>query len=180
MKSLQQSQNRILEKKKRHYFNRGIEFVIKDPLPKNVDIHKIMDLLRANIPEGCYDGLNNIYFGQFDILKKRDISALFHEDSIYIDNEQGSEKEFLDDLLHEFAHRFEQNNAEKIYEDGKIANEFLGKRNRLYDLLKQEVDLELNYFDFINVEYNKDFDYLLYKPVYQKKHHNSINFLLHH
>jgi len=131
-----------------------------------------MDLLRANIPEDCYTGLNNIYFGQYDILKKRDISALHYEDNIYIDNDQNSEKELLDDLVHEFAHRFEQNNAEKIYEDGKITNEFLGKRNRLYDLLRQEVDFELNYFDFINVEYNKDFDSLLYKEIGYEKINN--------
>ena len=83
----------------------------------------------------------------------------------YIDNEQEEEKNFLDDLVHEFAHQYEDNNAEEIYEDGAIINEFLGKRNRLYDLLKQEIDIELNYFDFLNVEYNKEFDDLLFKQI---------------
>ena len=71
----------------------------------------------------------------------------------------------LDDLIHEFAHRYEENNAEAIYEDGTITNEFLGKRNRLYDLLNQEVDTELNYFDFLNIEFDKEFDELLYKKI---------------
>jgi len=162
---MQRSSNRINERKNRFYFNRGIEFVVKDPLPKNVDIEKMMGLLRANLPESCFVGINNVYFGQFDILKKRQISALHYEGNIYIDNQQEAEEDFLDDLIHEFAHRYEENNAEAIYEDGTIVNEFLGKRNRLYDLLSQEVDIELNYFDFINIEFNKEFDDLLYKQI---------------
>tara|TARA_B100000287_G_C20545060_1_gene746220 strand:- start:210 stop:773 length:564 start_codon:yes stop_codon:yes gene_type:complete len=123
-----------------------------------------MDLLRSNLPPSCYDGLRNVYFGQFDVLKKRKLTALHYEDNIYVDNKQNDEKDFLDDLVHEFAHRFEENHGEEIYEDGKIVNEFLGKRNRLYDLLKQE-GIELNYFDFLNVEYDRDFDMFLYEKV---------------
>jgi hypothetical protein len=139
--------------------------VVKDPLPKNVDIEKIMGLLQSNLPSSCYAGLNNIYFGQYDILKKRQLSALHYEGNIYIDNEQDGEKELIDDLVHELAHRFEENNAEKIYEDGAITNEFLGKRNRLHDLLTREIDFELNYFDFLNTEFSKEFDELLYKKI---------------
>ena len=165
IKSMQRSKTRIDEKKNRFYFNRGIEFVVKDPLPKDVDVEKMMGLLRSNLPESCFVGINNVYFGQFDVLKKRQISALYYEGNIYIDNEQAEERNFLDDLIHEFAHRYEENNAEAIYEDGAITNEFLGKRNRLYDLLNQEVDIELNYFDFINIEFNREFDELLYKKI---------------
>lgn len=165
IKLIAQSKNRIDEKKNRFYFNRGIEFVIKDPLPKSVDIQKIMGLLRSNLPDSCFVGINNVYFGQYRILKNRQISALHHEGNIYIDNEQTEEKDFLDDLVHEFAHRFEENNAQGVYKDGTIVNEFLGKRNRLYNLLSQEVDFELNYFDFLNTEFDQEFDNLLYKKV---------------
>ena len=164
---MQQSANKILSEKKRFYFNRGIEFIIKDPLPDTVDIEKMITLLRSNLPQSSYIGLKNVYFGQFDILDKRKLTAMHHNDNIYISSEKISdEKDLIDDLVHEFAHRFEENNSEEIYEDGKIANEFLGKRNRLYDLLKQEIpEDELNYFDFINTEYEKEFDDLLYKKV---------------
>tara|TARA_R110002126_G_scaffold30962_3_gene100340 strand:+ start:275 stop:958 length:684 start_codon:yes stop_codon:yes gene_type:complete len=162
---MQTSTNKINEKKNRFYFNRGIEFVIKDPLPKGIDMEKIMGLLRSNLPEDCFKGINHVYFGQFKILKTRKISALHHEGSIYIDNEQPEEKDFLDDLVHEFAHRFEDNNAEGIYKDGEIVNEFLGKRNRLYNLLVHEVDFELNYFDFLNTEFTQEFDSILYKKI---------------
>ena len=163
---MQQSTNKILSERKRFYFNRGIEFIIKDPIPDNIDMEKIIGLLRANLPSSSYEGLSNVYFGEFESLEKRKLTAMHHKDNIYIaSNKLTGEEDLLDDLIHEFAHRFEENNSEEIYEDGKIANEFLGKRNRLYDLLRQEVDEELNYFDFINTDYEKEFDDLLYKKV---------------
>jgi hypothetical protein len=79
-----------------------------------------------------------------------------------------SEKEILDDLVHEFAHRFEENNSEKIYEDGKIINEYLGKMNRLHDLITQDYDLDyfgITYFDFINTEFDEKFDKFLYEKI---------------
>ena len=85
-----------------------------------------------------------------------------------------NEKDVLDDLIHEFAHRFEDNNAELIYEDGKIVNEFLGKRNRLHDLLSQEMEFKdkINYFDFLNTEYDKELDAFLYKKIGYEKIRN--------
>jgi len=161
----------MLSEKKRFYFNRGIEFVIKEPLPKDIDIEKVMALLRSNLPVSSYEGLNNIYFGTFDILTKRKLTALHHNDNIYIDSAKVSgERDVLDDLIHEFAHRFEENNTQEIYEDGRIIQEYLGKMNRLHDLLTQEIDLtstspEINYFDFINTEFDADFDKFLLNDV---------------
>lgn len=169
MKSIQKSNTRILSEKKRFYFNRGIEFIIKDPLDKDIDIQKIMGLLRGNLPVSSYSGLKNVYFGHFDILDKRNLTAMHHKDNIYIDSTKAKqEKDIIDDLVHEFAHRFEENNSEKIYGDGKIINEFIGKRNRLHDLISQEYDLGwfgITYFDFLNTEYDAKFDKFLYKDI---------------
>ena len=138
-----------------------------------------MGLLRANLPVSSYDGIKNVYFGKFKILDKRQLTALHHKDNIYIDSaEATSEKEILDDLVHEFAHRFEENNTEAIYEDGKIVNEFIGKRNRLFNLLSQEVNMDfiedgkINYFDFLNTEYDKELDAFLYKEIGYEKIRN--------
>ena len=165
IKSIQKSANKALQEKKVFNFNRDTDFIIKNPLPKEIDILKIIALLKNNLPSDCFQGTRNVYFGQFEKLKKRKLTALHHEGNIYIDNNVKSEKDLLDDLIHEFAHRFEENNAEKLYEDGIITNEFLGKRNRLFDLLKQEVDFELSYFDFLNTEYDQEFDKMLYQKI---------------
>ena len=44
---MQQSTNRILSERKRFYFNRGIEFIIKDSIPDSIDMEKVIGLLRG-------------------------------------------------------------------------------------------------------------------------------------
>ena len=41
-----------------------------------------------------------------------------------------------DDIVHEIAHAVEERHANHIYGDGRLQNEFLGKRERLYQILK--------------------------------------------
>tara|TARA_R100000008_G_scaffold84036_1_gene70502 strand:- start:451 stop:1080 length:630 start_codon:yes stop_codon:yes gene_type:complete len=149
----------------------NVEIIIKDKLPKNVDIAKIVDLLRKNIPDAFLRFLKNIHIGQYPILKKRNISALNHNFAIYIDNEQKNEKDIIDDIIHELAHCVEEKYSQLLYEDQFIVNEFLGKRNRLHDLLAAE-EYELNYFDFLNLEYDKEFDDFLFKDVGYEKIEN--------
>ena len=81
-KLLQQSQTSILAERKRFYFNRGVEFVIKDKLHDDINIEKIMGLLRSNLPISSYIGIKNVYFGEFDILTKRKLTAIHLKDNI--------------------------------------------------------------------------------------------------
>ena len=171
---MQASVNRIIAEKKNFYFLRGIDFIVKDPFPVDIDMEKVMGLLRSNLPHSCYDGINNVYFGKFDILNKRQLTAIHYKDNIYLDSDKiDNEEDMLDDLIHEFAHRFEENNSEAIYEDGLIVGEFIGKRNRLFDLLSQEHNFEkddkINYFDFLNTEYDKELDNFLYNIIGYEK-----------
>ncbi len=162
---------KVLSERKRFNLTDNVEIIIKDKLPKNVDIAKIVDLLRKNIPDAFLRFLKNIHIGQYPILKKRNISALNHNFAIYIDNEQKNEKDIIDDIIHELAHCVEEKYSQLLYEDQFIVNEFLGKRNRLHDLLAAE-EYELNYFDFLNLEYDKEFDDFLFKDVGYEKIEN--------
>tara|TARA_Y100000592_G_scaffold46384_1_gene73639 strand:+ start:20955 stop:21674 length:720 start_codon:yes stop_codon:yes gene_type:complete len=173
LKAIKKSNQQYLNEKRRYQLNRDVEVYIKDKPPKNVDIPKILDLIRNNIPDVFLTKLKSIKIGQFDVLQKRGISALHKDGHVFIDNEQDGNKNIIDDLVHEIAHCVEEKFAEKIYEDQKIINEFLGKRNRLHDLLaNDDEDYDLNYFDFLNIEYDKEFDNLLYKKIGYKKIEN--------
>lgn len=170
LKVISNSHEKYLSEKRRYQLNRDVEIHIKDKLPKSVDIQKVIFLIKDNIPDIFLSRLKSIKIGQFDILKKRDVSALHHDGHIYIDNNQEGEKGIIDDFVHEIAHCVEEMFSEDIYEDQKIINEFLGKRNRLHDLLQNDDDdYDLNYFDFLNLDYDKEFDDLLYKKVGYKK-----------
>tara|TARA_R100000008_G_scaffold84364_1_gene71575 strand:- start:112 stop:837 length:726 start_codon:yes stop_codon:yes gene_type:complete len=173
LKIINNSNKRYLSEKRRYQLNRDVEVIIKDKPPKDVDINKILSLIRDNIPDIFLNRVKSVKIGNFDILKKRNISALHDDGHIYIDSNQEGEVNFIDDFVHEIAHCVEEKFAEDIYEDQKIVNEFLGKRNRLYDLLhNDDVDYKLNYFDFLNLDYDKEFDDLLFKKIGYKKIEN--------
>ena len=164
IQNLTESHNRVLSERKRYSLTDNVEIILKDKLPKNIDLAKIVDLLRTNVPDVFFKFLKNIYIGDYPIFKKREISALNKDYAIYIKNNQDNEKDIIDDIIHELAHCVEERFYKELYEDQSIINEFLGKRNRLHDMLKQE-GYEVNYFDFLNLEYDKGFDDILYKQI---------------
>ena len=173
LKIINKSNEKYLSEKRRYQLNRDVEIYVKDKPPKNVDISNIIKTIKNNIPDIFLSKVKSIKIGQFDVLKKRGISALHNDGHIYIDNNQDGNKNIIDDFVHEIAHCVEEKFGEFIYEDQKIVNEFLGKRNRLYDLLHNDDEkYDLNYFDFLNLEYDKEFDNLLHKKIGYKKIEN--------
>jgi len=136
----------------------------KDALPSEVSIEKVMSLIKNSIPENFISNVDSIYIGEFEHLKKRDLNAVFSDGAIYVTNNQSSEDDMAEDIVHELAHALEDKHGYGIYSDGKIESEFRGKRERLYFLLKEEgYDVELS--DFLNLEYSRAFDNFLYKEV---------------
>ena len=51
-----------------------------------------------------------------------------------------------------------------FYKDKKVENEFLGKRSRLYSLMRAE-GIKVYESSFLETRYSKEFDYFLYKEV---------------
>ena len=109
-----------------------------------------------------------IYIGQFKQLIDRDINAMFEDGAIYLTNDQTNDKDMIDDIIHELSHANEETYAALIYADGKIENEFLGKRKKLLDILKSE-GYNVSIDTFMNAEYSRDFDMFLYKEVGYEK-----------
>jgi hypothetical protein len=92
----------------------------------------------SKIPSYLLSGIDIIYVGQFDFLNKREISALYDEGAIYVTNIQEDEQDIIEDIIHEISHSLEERYSDFIYSDGKMMNEFLGKRKKLYFLLKAQ------------------------------------------
>jgi len=151
------------EVKKFRIFNH-IELFIKDPLPEKVEIEKVLEKIHKAIPEHFLSELDMILVGDFPLLKKRNLDALYAEGAIYISNDQESENDMFEDLVHEIAHSLESSRSMDIYYDGQLEYEFVGKRRMLYHLLVQHGHSRPQ-MDFINTEYDEDFDNFLYKDV---------------
>jgi len=144
-----------------------VQIFIKDPLPPDVDIQYIIQELEKKIPLQFVSDLDIIYIGQFDQLVQRGVEAVYEDGAIYVSNEQPTEDEFVETIAHEIAHALEELVPMEIYADGAVENEFLGKRVRLWAILRAEgylyKDGGLEHFE--NVAYTKEFDEFLYKDI---------------
>ena len=105
-----------------------------------------------------------IVFGWFDEFEERSINAFYQDGAIYISNMQDDEEDLVDDIIHEIAHSIETKYGYEIYSDEKIKNEFLRKRQHLHDIV-WKMGYKIPQSLFIDVEFNTDFDKLLYQKI---------------
>ena len=156
-----------LQNKRQSFIEKSIGNTIviaKDSLPDNVDIDNVLSMLKKFIPLSFLDGVDSIYIGQFQNLLDREMHAMYSDGAIYVTNDQASETDLVEDIIHEVAHSLEENHTSEIYGDNKIEKEFLAKRQNLYFILKGEnFNTELSYF--FETEYSEEFDSFLYKEV---------------
>jgi hypothetical protein len=116
-----------------------------------------------------------VYVGNFDYFKKRNINAMYNSGALYISNEQDDEYDMVDDIVHEISHAAEEKYQPEIYGDDKLKEEFLNKRKKLYEILKS-YDYNVDYNSFMSVEYEEEFDNLLYKEIgYEKLEFFTMN-----
>ena len=83
---------------------------------------------------------------------------------------QDNAKDMADDIVHEIAHSLEERFADTIYGDGRLQREFLGKRERLYQILKANGENCQEYKNYFHdLDYNAKFDDYLVNQVGYKK-----------
>ena len=98
----------------------------------------ILKTVKKIVPEHLVYGLESIFIGQFEEIEAREMNAMYKDGTIYATNLQDDEDDLIDDIVHEIAHLVEDNLGHHIYDDRKVIDEFLGKRGRLYEILKSE------------------------------------------
>ena len=149
---------------KDHYKLHDIDVFIKDKFTSDIDFDFCLRLVASRIPSYLLTGIDIIYVGQFDFLNDREISALYDKGAIYLTNEQEDEQDIIEDIVHEISHSLEERYGDSIYSDGKLMSEFLGKRKKLYFLLKAESQnppIEMQ----TQVAFDQDMDDYLYRGV---------------
>lgn len=147
-----------------YYLNNDIPVWAEDPLPPSINLKQVLEQVEALIPSAFLRYVQAVKIGMFVEMLERSVNALYKDGVLYITNMQDDSQDIVDDMIHEISHAVEQNNAEIIYSDGAIQQEFLGKRKRLYNLLKSKgynVIIE----QFLKPEYDEDFDMFLFQDV---------------
>jgi hypothetical protein len=155
----------LAEQKNFSIFDDTTSVVVKDKLTNDLSIRKVLNKLQKLIPQKLVKDLDAIYVGQFEELQKREIESYFLDGIILITNDQVNEEKMLSSLIHEIAHSVEKNFTDSLYFDGKLKQEFIGKRKKLYSLLADQAKYKVGIEDFLNIDYNKEFDEFLYKTV---------------
>ena len=136
---------------------------VQEPFVGDVNVQSVIDNIEQDIPSHLFDEIDTIIVGTFDFLEERELEAIYKDGAIYISSAIISDRDLLENILHEMAHSLEASMGHYIYADGSVHSEFLGKRKRLQDILDSK-DMGHSY-DFSNTEYDLEFDSFLYKGI---------------
>ena len=109
--------------------------LIADPLPEEISISNVLRKVEKQIPFVLLGDLDAIYIGDFDILKPRQLKAMYFKGTIYVSNNQETEHDLYEALMHEISHHIETILEKEIYADGLLKREFLVKRRKVFDIL---------------------------------------------
>tara|TARA_Y100000034_G_C6883841_1_gene405498 strand:+ start:873 stop:1562 length:690 start_codon:yes stop_codon:yes gene_type:complete len=161
---IKESNNKHKRRKKHFSMKNNIQVHVKDSFLNDIDAEYVFNKIETTIPSHLFYNIDLIYIGQFDEFSERKVNALYKNGAIYVTNDQDDEEDMIDDIVHEIAHSIEEIANDKIYGDGSLEQEFLGKRKRLYNSLKSE-NIDVGRFDFLNPDYSIEFDEFLYQEV---------------
>jgi Mlc titration factor MtfA (ptsG expression regulator) len=166
------SNKRFDNQRKEFTMAESVQVFIKDKLTNGVNIKSVLDVINSYLPSHLLREVDSIYVGIFDDFEKKETSAAFKDGAIYVSSQQDDEQDLVDDLVHEIAHSLESPYGYMIYGDNKLKDEFMAKREKLYNILKSEglnppPSLARQY------EYSAELDNYLYKEV----GYDKLNFL---
>ena len=160
-----QQRQKMLEQSNNFYTPSGIHVYTKDKMMNDlVDLEAVVSQLEAKLPDHLRDGVEMIIIGQFDEFAERDINAFYKDGALYVSNFQTDNDDLLDDLIHETAHSVEEQYGMEIYADQKIKNEFLRKREHIYNILSK-MNMATDKQRFMDTEYEQEFDEYLFNDV---------------
>jgi ribosome-binding ATPase YchF (GTP1/OBG family) len=147
-----------------YYLNKDIPVWTEQPLSDSVDLNRVLSKIEKIIPTKYLQYIQAVRIGMFDEMIERELNALYKDGVLYVSNIQDNNQDILDDMIHEISHAVEQNNSEIVFGDGKIEQEFIGKRKRLYNILKSE-GFNVTIEQFLNPKYDQSFDMYLFQEI---------------
>ena len=153
------------QRTRKHFTWNGVEVFVKDEIENpEISIHQVLEVIAKKVSKSFFQNIDIIYIGDFEILKNREIQAMYENSCIFVTNKQSDIDDMCEDIVHEVAHSLEEIYKEEIYSDGKLEEEFIEKRKQLFSVLKSE-NVPANLHLFLKTSYNQDFDDFLYKEV---------------
>lgn len=167
-KYITKSHKSIMRERKEFTIFGTINVFVKDSLPQEINLTNTIMELEDTIPQHLFHDIDMIIIGQFNELNSRGIRAAYMDGAVYATNEQPSEEQLFEDIVHEIAHAVEKSYEYDIYGDDSVEKEYLGKKKRFLDLLQANGIRVPNRIRY-EIEYSKLFDeFLFYEIGYDK------------
>ena len=142
----------------------SIPIIIKDKLSNNIDIKNLINSIENALPYSFRKLINSIIILNDPAFSQRKINAFYHNDKLFISNNQDNENDILDDIVHEYSHALEEKFEEEIYFDGSIKDEFVNKRIQLERILRTS-GYDTEKYNFKEINYDKSLDNLFLSVV---------------
>ena len=165
---LKESAQRSKKQMKSYYFFGDIPVYIKDDLlfyDEKSSLEQVIDIVDRFVPLNLSRYVDVIYVGDFLSFTEKNTNAAYKDGAIYVINVQDNSADMADDIVHELAHSLENPYRNSIYGDGELEQEFVGKRQRLFDLLGAYDQETMSPHFFLNPEYDEQFDEYLYSTI---------------
>ena len=142
----------------REYYIYNIPVFVYGEENPDVDIPTFCALVERALPASLLQNVEVCYICEAPILDGR--NATYTDGAIYMDINESTALDLLENFIHEVAHSLESTYGAEIY-DERLRSEFLGKRRRLYHLLQQEGFDQAPERLYQFTEYNESFDNFL-------------------
>ena len=176
---INESSNRSKNKSKEHFLFNSIPIYISPDLfflDGHSDLKQTIDIIHKTIPPHLISAIDVVYVGDFQEFEEKRFNAAYEDGAIYVINVQDNAKDMADDIVHEIAHSLEEKYSQQIYGDGRLQKEFLGKRERLYQILKADNKKPEPFRElFYNLDYDSQLDDYFVNQIGYKKLSNYIN-----
>lgn len=135
----------------------------RDEVSKGVDLNALARMVENVLPSYMFENVSSVVFGEYATLSDREIDSAYDKQIIFISNEVYSEKDVVDNIVHETAHSLEEIYSSYLYSDLKLEKEFLNKRVLLFNELSKKYKLNKN--DFLNPNFKQKLDSILYQKI---------------
>jgi len=156
-----------------HLFNRTLISVKGNILP-SIDFTQIVKEIEEHMPPHLFEEVDYVFIGSFSENEERALEAHYEDGAIYITSDLPTNRDYIENIVHETAHAIEGQHGLAIYGDKNIEQEFLGKRRRLAARMTAE-NIDISTLDFEDPEYSKELDFFFYNDVGYEKLNNLTN-----
>tara|TARA_R110000824_G_scaffold109020_1_gene256442 strand:- start:293 stop:1000 length:708 start_codon:yes stop_codon:yes gene_type:complete len=141
---------------------------VKGSIFPSINFEQIVKEIEEHMFSHLFEEVDYIFIGSFSENDERALEAHYEDGAIYITSDLPTNRDYIENIVHETAHAIEGQHGLSIYGDKNIEQEFLGKRRRLAARLRAE-GIDISTIDFSDPEYSQDLDLFLYKDIGYEK-----------